>query len=84
VIWGAGSKGVSFLDAQRPCPIRHAVDINPRKAGRFLPGSGAEVVPPEFLASYQPDRVILMNAIYRNEVSARLAELGLSPVIVVA
>lgn len=84
VIWGAGSKGVSFLDAQQPCPIAYAVDLNPRKVGRFLPGSGAEVVSPEFLTTYRPDRVILMNGVYRDEVAARLAELGLSPVLVTA
>ncbi len=84
VIWGAGSKGVSFLDAQRPSAIEFAVDINPRKVDRFLPGSGAQVVSPTFLARYRPDRVILMNAIYQKEVSAHLEELGLSPEIVAA
>ncbi len=84
VIWGAGSKGVSFLDALRPGPIAFAVDLNPRKVGRFLPGSGAQVVAPDFLTDYRPDRVILMNAVYRSEVRALLAELGLSPTIVAA
>lgn len=84
VIWGAGSKGVSFLDALRPSPVVYAVDLNPRKRGRFLPGSGAEVVAPEFLTEYRPDRVILMNAIYRAEVADRLALLGLSPALVAA
>lgn len=84
VIWGAGSKGVSFLDAVGRGPIEFAVDLNPRKVGRFLPGSGAEVVTPAFLTEYRPDRVILMNAVYRNEVAALLASLGLGPTIVTA
>jgi SAM-dependent methyltransferase len=84
VIWGAGSKGVSFLDALRPTPIAHAVDVNPRKRGHFLPGSGAEVVAPEFLSEYRPDRVILMNAVYQAEIAERLALLGLSPALIAA
>lgn len=84
VIWGAGSKGVSFLDTLRPNPLEFAVDLNPCKAGKFLPGSGAQVVAPEFLTEYRPDRVILMNAVYRNEVSETLSRLGLSPTLVAA
>lgn len=84
VIWGAGSKGVSFLDSLRPDSVGHAVDLNPRKQGRFLPGSGAEVVAPEFLRDCRPDRVILMNAVYRAEVADLLARLGLSPALVAA
>lgn len=84
VIWGAGSKGVSFLDALGPTPIAYAVDLNPRKHGRFLPGSGAEVVAPEFLREYRPDRVILMNAVYREEVADLLARLGRAPAVVAA
>ena len=84
VIWGAGSKGVSFLDVLRPSSIAHAVDLNPHKWGRFLAGSGTEVVAPEFLSDYRPDRVILMNPVYRSEVEDRLRTLGLSPALVVA
>lgn len=84
VVWGAGSKGVSFLDALGPTPIAYAVDLNPRKHGRFLPGSGAEVVAPEFLRDYRPDRVILMNAVYREEVAGLLARLGRTPALVAA
>ena len=84
VIWGAGSKGVGFLDALRPAAVAYAVDLNPRKRGRFLPASGAEVIAPEFLPEYRPDRVILMNPVYRTEVSDLLARLGLSPALVAA
>lgn len=84
VIWGAGSKGVSFLDILRPDGLAFAVDLNPRKQGRFLPGSGVEVVAPERLRAIRPDRVILMNPVYRAEVAERLAALGLTPEIVSA
>ena len=84
VIWGAGSKGVSFLDALQPSPVAYAVDLNPNKWGRFLPGSGTEVVAPEFLSEYRPGRVILMNSVYMSEVKDLLRNLGLSPALVAA
>lgn len=48
-IWGASSKGVIFAIhmLRAGVPIRHAVDINPAKQGRFLPGSGIRVSSPE-------------------------------------
>ena len=46
--------------------------------------SAAEVVSPEFLKTYRPDRVIMMNAVYREEIAATLAGFGLSPTLVAA
>lgn len=79
VIWGAGSKGVSFLNhiGSRE-EIRHAVDVNPRKHGKFLAGTGQEIVPPEFLREYHPDVVIVMNPVYREEIAEKLNEIGVS------
>lgn len=73
VIWGAGSKCVAFvttlgLDGE----VEYVVDINPRKVGKYLPGSGHPVVGPEFLASYRPGVVIAMNPVYRDEIEAAL------------
>lgn len=84
VVWGAGSKGVSFLDTVGQSSITHAVDLNPRKWGRYLPGSGAAVVEPKKLTELRPDRVIMMNALYRDEIARELAQLGLSPCLVPA
>jgi len=78
VIWGAGAAGVAFLnmiDAGEL--IEYAVDINPRKHGKFLPGGGKLVVPPEFLRSYQPDAVIIMNPAYDAEIRRNAAEIGI-------
>lgn len=77
VIWGSGSKGVSFLttlsiDEQ----IQYCVDINPRKHGMFMPGTGQEIVAPAFLSDYQPDVVIVMNPVYCDEIQADLDRLG--------
>ncbi|MDH5307994.1 MAG: class I SAM-dependent methyltransferase [Myxococcales bacterium] len=80
VIWGAGSKGVAFLTTLGVgSHLEYAVDINPHKHGHFMPGTGHEVVSPEFMAEYRPDVVVMMNGIYREEIGKQLAEMGLAP-----
>jgi SAM-dependent methyltransferase len=85
VLWGSGSKGVSFLSTlDVGDQIQYAVDINPYRQGYFMPGSGLEIVGPEFLRQYAPDVVIIMNAIYRREIGEDLQKLGLAPEILTA
>jgi len=80
VLWGAGSKGVTFLNILNITDqIRHIVDINPRKHGKYIAGTGQEIVPPVFLKTYRPDYIVVMNPIYLNEVRQYAnKELGLS------
>ena len=83
VLWGSGSKAVAFLGAVgESAGLAFAVDINPRRQGHYLPGSGVEIVPPEFLCDYLPQLVIVMNPVYQQEIRAKLDELGLSPELV--
>jgi SAM-dependent methyltransferase len=87
VIWGCGSKGVTFLNTLHVTHevIPYAVDLNPRKHGHFIAGTGQAIVPPVFLASqYPPDEVVVMNRIYRDEIAQTLAGLGLSAALSVA
>lgn len=85
VIWGAGSKGVTFLNAlQIRDHIQYAVDINPRKQDMYLPGTGQQIVSPEFLREVRPDVVIVMNAIYEDEIRQFTEGLGLDPEFVCA
>lgn len=80
VIWGAGSKGVSYLtNLGLAEEISYAVDINPYKTGKFMAGTGHEIVAPEFLVDLRPDLVIAMNPIYLTEIQANLDALGLDP-----
>lgn len=80
VVWGSGSKGVAFLTTLGAVEeIRYVVDINPFRAGMFMPGTGQEIVPPEFLAGYRPDLVIVMNPVYQDEIRGDLERMGLSP-----
>jgi hypothetical protein len=62
--------------------VPYVVDINPHKQGAFMPGTGQQVVGPESLVEFQPDTVILMNPVYRDEVSRQLVSLGLAPELV--
>jgi hypothetical protein len=62
--------------------IEYAVDINPFKTGKFMAGTGQQIVAPEFLVDYKPDLVIAMNPIYLDEIRAKLDELGLAPELI--
>jgi len=85
VVWGAGTKGVSFLNVLKiRDQIRHVVDINPRKAGRFIPCTGQEVVPPLALRELRPNVVILMNPVYESEIRRTMQQLSLSAEIILA
>jgi SAM-dependent methyltransferase len=85
VIWGAGAKAVSFLNMLNVLgEIPYVVDLNPNKQGKFIAGTAQQIVPPEFLRTYQPEAVVLMNAIYRREVEKHLKQLGLSPELITA
>jgi hypothetical protein len=77
VLWGAGAKGVSLLNAlEAHTRIGGVVDLNPRKHGSFVPGSATPVVGPEDLTRYAPDVVVLANPIYQDEVRGILRGLG--------
>jgi len=79
VIWGASSKGVSFLTSLHiRDEIEFVVDINPYKQGTFVPGTGQKIVSPDFIKKYKPNVVIIMNPIYREEIKKDLRGMGLS------
>lgn len=76
-LWGGGSKAVAFLGALPELgQSARVVDINPHRQGIHLPGSGHRVAAPVVLREYRPDRVIIMNALYRPEIEADLREMG--------
>lgn len=83
VLWGGGSKAVAFLAALHDgTPIEYVVDINPHKQGRFIAGTGQEVIAPEALPGYQPDLVVAMNPVYVDEIRATLDHLGVDAPLV--
>lgn len=69
-LWGAGAKGVTSASLFDPnCElISGVVDLNPRKQGRYIAGSGHEIITPEELVQKRVKSVVLMNPNYLDEV----------------
>lgn len=86
VIWGAGSKGITFanaLGAPADKALAALVDLNPRKHGLFAPGVGLPVVGPADLKEIAPDLVLISNALYEAEITRDVRDLGLDPAFAV-
>ncbi|MEL6102145.1 MAG: methyltransferase domain-containing protein [Pseudomonadota bacterium] len=80
VVWGSGSKAVSFITALGdPKAIRYVIDINPHRHGHYMPHSAQRIVAPAELKEIKPDDVIVMNRIYLDEIRNDLSDMGLSP-----
>lgn len=78
VIWGSGSKGVSFINnLDLGDELAAAVDINPHKWGKYMVGSNHKIISPEELAEINPDLVVAMNPIYIDEIGKELERLGI-------
>ncbi len=77
VLWGSAGKGVSFLNAFKDLrAVDCVVDINERRQGKFMPGTGERIVSPEQMREYRPDLVIVSNGIYEPEIRQQMSELG--------
>lgn len=84
IIWGGGSKGVTFLNAIAAARgIQYVVDINPHKQGKFVPCSGQEIVSPEYLSEYKPDVVLVMNPNYLSEIKEQCNAVNTNPEFIV-
>jgi SAM-dependent methyltransferase len=76
-VWGAGAKGINFLDVIDPTRtlVSCLIDINPRKQDRFTPLSARPVLAPQIAVAGTLRTVIVMNPNYRDEIAALLASL---------
>jgi uncharacterized protein YheU (UPF0270 family) len=86
LVWGAATKGVNYITNVDPeaALIDFAADINPRRHGSFVAGSGHEVIPPEQVlarAGAAP-AILIMNPAYTGEIAQSCRDLGLSPLLV--
>ena len=82
-IWGSGSKCVSLVSALALGPeLVAVVDVNPHKHGKFLAGSGLEIVSPDALRTLRPEVVLVMNSIYSDEIRHDLAARSLHPELI--
>ena len=82
VLWGAGAKAVTFLNAVDPDGYLRVVDLNPRKWGRYLPGTGHLVQSPESVLSEPVSDVLITNPVYRHEIADHLKQMGVSARII--
>jgi SAM-dependent methyltransferase len=77
--WGAGERGIGFLNILNIRELMpFAVDINPERVGKYLPGTGQKVVPPEFLIDYKPELIVITNPTYQFEIQEQATRLGLT------
>jgi SAM-dependent methyltransferase len=86
VVWGGGSKGITFLNSLNISHevVPYVVDVNPFKQGRFLTGTGQEIISPMLLQQYAPRYVVLMNPIYQDEIRQTMRKLDLTAEILLA
>jgi SAM-dependent methyltransferase len=76
VVWGSGSKCVSFLTTLHvQDEIDYVIDINPYRHGKFIPGAGKEIMRPEFLKKLKPDVIFVMNSMYLDEIRQMLKKI---------
>ena len=71
VLWQAGGKALSLLTLTgTENLVPGIVDVNRGKRGRYLPGTGIEILAPEDLQALRPRHVVVLNEVYLDE-SAR-------------
>lgn len=80
VMWGAGARGISFLNMFKINGlVECVVDINPLRQGKFMPISAHKVVAPDELKSINPDLIIINNPTYAKEIMDQSRKIGLEP-----
>ncbi len=85
VVWGVGSKGVTFLNTLKiQDKNKYVVDINPYKQGKYVPGTGQMIMPPESLRKIQPDIIIVMNPAYTDEVQHIIKSMNVTAQVITA
>ena len=84
-IWGSGSKCVSFLSTVGIADqIDAVIDINPHRHGKYLAGSGKQVVAPETLKQSPADAILVMNPIYCDEIGQQIESMGVQAELIPA
>ncbi len=78
VVWGAGGKGVLFLNRLRikPKVSPYIIDLNPNKQGKYVPGTAQKVVAPDALHRGKVKTIIIMNPVYEKEIRKRVKRSG--------
>lgn len=82
-IWGAGAKGVTFVNRFDPNMeyIEAVIDINPNKQGKFISGTGHGIVNLQNALAMGVNEIILMNPNYCFEIKEMIKNEASSNVI---
>lgn len=82
--WGGGARAVGLMNLVTTSDaISKVVDVNPRKQGTFVTGSGHPIVAPENLQDDPPDTILVVNPVYRNEIADMLQRLGVESELII-
>ena len=77
LLWQAGGKALAVLSlSDVGDAVSGVVDGNPAKRGLYLPGTSRSILGPQDVAALEPRHVVVMNAIYVDEVARTLADAG--------
>ena len=73
--YGAAAKGNTLMNFAgiRPDLVPYVVDLNPAKAGKFMPGSRIPIVGEDHLLADKPDYILILPWNLKNELMAQLA-----------
>ena len=83
IIWGSGSKCVSFITTLKiNSLVKAVIDINPYRHGYYLPSIGHKIVNPEYLIDNKPELLLIMNSIYEKEIKDMVKNMGISTNII--
>jgi len=68
-VWGAGAKGVTFCNLIDPEQqfFNFVIDLNPKKHGKFIPGTGHKIINYKEIPENKITKAILMNSNYYKE-----------------
>ena len=74
--YGAAAKGAMLLNLAGLTDehLLWTADTSPHKQGRFMPGSGLEIVSPTRIEQDQPERMLLLAWNWREEIAAQQAD----------
>jgi len=74
-LWGASAKGVMCANLLDKWPIAGIIDENPHKQGKFVPGTGHQVLTPSEIAYETVKTVFVENDVYFSEIQSVLQKI---------
>jgi hypothetical protein len=84
-VWGAGAQAVSFLTTLAVGDeVGYVVVADPRRQGKYTPGTGHKVFAPDAMIQGRPDVMIVLDAPCAFEIQELLARTDCTPTLLIA